>query len=112
MRLFNLAAPIAVAGVLLLAPAHAQQPPAPSKPNPSQTMPQRGGMMDHAKMMADMKEADARLEALSAKMKAAQGPEKIQAMQDVVSELVKNQLDMHHHMSMMHENMMSQTPHK
>ena len=69
-------------------------------------------VIDHEKMMADMKAADARLEALSDRMKSAQGDEKIRAIQDVVSELVKNQVDMHRQMGMMHEHMMSQMPHK
>jgi hypothetical protein len=45
-------------------------------------------------------------------MESTKGPEKVLAMQDVVSELVKNQVDMHRHMAMMHEGMMSQMPHK
>jgi hypothetical protein len=33
-------------------------------------------------------------------------------MQELLGELVRNQVDMHHHMSMMHDHMMSQMPHK
>lgn len=68
--------------------------------------------MDHDKMMADMKAADARLESLAQKMQSAQGEEKIRAMQDVLDELVKNQVSMHRQMAMMHEHMMSQMPRK
>lgn len=63
-------------------------------------------------MMADMKAADARLQALADKMKSAQGDEKLRAIEDVVSELVKSQLEMHREMPMMHGHMMSQMPHK
>ena len=111
MKLFHIAAPAAIAGVLLLAPAHAQQPGHDQHQN-HQTTPQRSGMMDHDKMMMDMKAADDRLEALSESMKSAQGDEKILAMQEVVSELVRNQIDMHRQMGMMHGRMMSQMPHK
>jgi hypothetical protein len=116
MKSFNIAAAFALAGALVLTSAHAQQP---QGQDPHQTMPQRGtmtepksGMMDVDKMMAEMKASDARLEAMSAKMESTKGPEKVLAMQDVVSELVKNQVDMHRHMAMMHEGMMSQMPHK
>ena len=68
--------------------------------------------MDHDKMMADMKAADARLEAIAQTMKAARGDDRIGAMQALLSELVKNQVDMHHHMAMMHDHMMSQMGHK
>ena len=74
--------------------------------------PQAGGMMDHDKMMADMKAADARLETLAQTMTSARGDDKVAAMQAVLTELVKNQVDMHHHMAMMHDHMMSQMPHK
>jgi hypothetical protein len=119
MKLFSIAAPVAVAAVLFLAPGRAQQP-ATQQPTPSQpheqgaTTPQgrgmmdHGKMMDHEKMMADMKAADSRLEGLAEKMNAAQGDGKIRAMQDVLNEVVKNQVTMHQHMAMMHEHMMSE----
>ncbi len=74
--------------------------------------PQAGGMMDHHKMMADMKAADARLDALAQTMTSARGDDKVAAMQALLTELVKNQVGMHHHMAMMHDHMMSQMPHK
>ena len=74
--------------------------------------PQAGGMMDHDKMMADMKAADARLESLAQTMKSARGHDQIGAMQELLGELVRNQVEMHHHMSMMHDHMMSQMGHK
>jgi hypothetical protein len=73
MRLFSIAAPVAIATVLFLAPGRAQQPAA-QQPTPSQQhepgaitpqgrgMMDHGKMMDHEKMMADMKAADSRLE--------------------------------------------------
>ena len=68
--------------------------------------------MNDAKMMADMKAADARLEALVQTMKSASGNDKVRAMQELLTELVQNQVDMHRQMSMMHDHMMSQMPHK
>jgi signal transduction histidine kinase len=59
-----------------------------------------------------MKAADARLEALAQTMKSASGNEKVRATQELVTELVQNQVDMHRQMAMMHEHMMSQMPHK
>jgi hypothetical protein len=75
-------------------------------------MPQAGDMMDHDKMMADMKAADARLEALAQAMTSARGTDKVAAMQTLLTELVKNQVDMHRHMAMMHDHMMAQMGHK
>jgi hypothetical protein len=47
---------------------------------------------------------------MTAKMQSAQGEAKVLAMQDVVNELVKNQVDMHRHMAMMHGHMMESSP--
>jgi hypothetical protein len=110
MRLIPVAA-FAIAAGLFLAPVRAQQPP-PKAPEHTMPMPQAGGMMDHDKMMADMKAADARLEALAQTMTSARGDGKVAAMQALLTELVKNQVDMHRQMAMMHEHMMSQMPHK
>ena len=119
MRLFSIAAPVAIAAVLFLAPGGAQQP-AGQQPTPSQPhergattqqgrgMMDHGKMMDHDKMMAEMKAADSRLEGLAHMMNTAEGDGKIRAMQDVLNELVKNQVTMHQHMAMMHEHMMSE----
>ena len=104
-------AAFAVVAGLLLAPVRAQQAP-PKAPEHSLPMPQAGAMMDHDKMMADMKAADARLEALAQTMTSARGDDKVAAMQVLLTELVKNQVDMHRHMAMMHDHMMSQMPHK
>ena len=92
MTRFNIAAALAVAGVLALSSAHAQQT---SAPTPYPIAPQSKGMMDYDRMIAEMNAADARLEELTVRMKSAQGDEKVEAMQDVVSELVTNQVYMH-----------------
>jgi hypothetical protein len=102
---------LAITAGLFLAPAAAQQA-TPKAPEHSMPMPQSGGTMNHAQMMSDMKAVDARLEALVQTMKSANGNDKVRVMEQLVTELVKNQADMHKHMSMMHDHMMSQTPHK
>ena len=109
MKMIPIAALVITAG--LFAPAGAQQA-TPKAPEHSMPMPQPGGAMDHVKTMADMKAADARLEALAQTMKSASGNDKVRAMQELVTELVQNQVDMHRQMAMMHEHMMSQMPHK
>jgi oligoribonuclease NrnB/cAMP/cGMP phosphodiesterase (DHH superfamily) len=96
MTLSNIAMPLAVAGVLALSSAHAQQTPAPAQPDLNQRALQSKGM-DYNRMIADMNAADARLEELAVRMKSAEGSDqKIEAMQDVVSDLVTNQVYMHH----------------
>jgi hypothetical protein len=107
-------ASLAITVGLFLAPAGAQQA-TPKAPEHTMPMPASGGMMDHDTMMADMKAADARLEALAQKMKSASGNDKVGAMQALLTELVQNQVDMHRQMAMMHDHMMSQMsqmPHK
>lgn len=110
MKLIPLAAFALTAG-LFLAPAGAQQT-TPRVPEHTMPMPQAGGTMDHDKMMADMKAADARLETLAQTMTSARGDGKVAAMQALLTELVKNQVDMHRHMAMMHDHMMLQMGHK
>jgi hypothetical protein len=111
MKLFRITASVALGGVLLLSPVRAQQTATQQQHEHAQTTPQKSGMMDHEKMMADMKAADARLEALAQKMKSAQGDQKISAMQDLLTQLVQDQIEMHRHMAMMHD-MMPQMPRK
>jgi hypothetical protein len=104
-------ATLVITADLLLSPASAQQA-TPKAPEHTMPMPPSGGMMNHAKMMSDMKAADARLEALVQTMKSASGDDKVRAMQELLTALVQNQVDMHRQMSMMHDHMMSQMPHK
>jgi hypothetical protein len=101
MRLFQLSVPIVIlTGLLFLSPLTAQQ----SATRGNQATPPTSATMDMNKVMADMKASDARLEAMTSKMKMAQGDAKVMAMQDVVEELAKNQIEMHRHM-MMHMTM-------
>ena len=110
MKMIPMAA-LAITAGLVLAPAAAQQV-TPKAPEHTMPMPPSGGMMNHAKMMSDMKAADARLDALVQTMKSASGDDKVRAMQELLTELVQNQVDMHRQMSMMHDHMMSQMPRK
>ena len=97
MRLFQIGIPIAIlSGLLFFSPLNAQQP----ATRGQQVTPPTSATMDMNKMMADMKASDARLEAMTSKMKMAQGDAKVMAMQDVVEELAKNQIEMHRHMMM------------
>lgn len=63
-------------------------------------------MMMHQQMMADMKAAEARLDALVRDMNAANRDTKVEAVAAVVNELVRQQRAMHGRMSQMHEHMM------
>jgi hypothetical protein len=109
MRLLQIGIPVAILSALLwLSPLKAQQP---GTHYPTQTMPQTGApAMNTDKVIADMQASDARLQAMTAKMQSAQGEAKMLAMQDVVNELVKNQLEMHRHMAMMRGHMMESAP--
>ena len=109
MRLLQIGIPVAIlSGLLWLSPLKAQQP---GTRYPSQTMPQTSApTMNTDKVIADMQASDARLQAMTAKMQSAQGEAKMLAMQDVVNELVKNQLEMHRHMAMMRGHMMESAP--
>ena len=110
MKMIPIAALTVTAG-LLLGPAWAYQG-TPHAPEHSVPTPQHGEMMDHDKMMADVKAADARLDALAKKMKSTAGNDKVRVMEELLTDLVRNQVDMHRHMSTMHDHMMSQMPHK
>ncbi|HEX7797224.1 MAG TPA: hypothetical protein VF456_22840 [Vicinamibacterales bacterium] len=108
MRLLQIGIPVAIlSGLLWLSPLKAQQP---GTRYPSQTMPQTSAPTMSDKMIADMQASDAKLQAMTAKMQTAQGEAKVLAMQDVVNELVKNQLEMHRHMAMMRGHMMESAP--
>jgi hypothetical protein len=64
-------------------------------------------MAERAKMMADMKAADQRLDDLVAKMNSASGMEKMAATADVVNEMVTQRRTMRDGMMKMQEGMMS-----
>ena len=80
--------------------AQASQPHAQS-PSNMQDM-----MKMHEQMMADMKAADSRLDALVKEMNAAGGEARVNAVAAVVTELVRQQKAMHEHMGQMHQQMM------
>ena len=63
-------------------------------------------MKMHAQMMAEMKAADSRLDALVKDMNAASGDAKVSAVAAVVTELVRQQKSMHERMGQMHQQMM------
>ena len=66
-----------------------------------------GDMMKmHEKMMAEMKTAEGRLDALVKAMNASSGDAKTNAIAAVVNELVAQHKLMHAHMSEMHQQMM------
>ena len=97
---------LATAVVLILAgparPVHfgTQQVAAQQSPSNMQDM-----MKMHEQMMADMKAADAKLDALVKEMNAATGNAKINAVAAVINELVRQHKAMEAHMDQMHENM-------
>lgn len=109
MRLLQIGIPVAIlSGLLWLSPVKAQQPGTRYPANPA--TPQTSAPMNVDKVIADMQASDAQLQALTQKMQSAQGEAKVLAMQDVVNELVRNQLEMHRHMAMMHNRMMESSP--
>ena len=63
-------------------------------------------MKMHEQMMAEMKAADSRLDALVKDMNAATGDGKVNAVAAVVTELVRQQKSMHERMGQMHQHMM------
>ena len=81
-------------------PPHSAQAAAPSPDMP-------GMMKMHEQMLAEMKAADARLDALVKDMNAANGDAKVAAIAAVVTELATQDKSMHQHMSQMHQQMMS-----
>jgi hypothetical protein len=95
-------------GVGLARLTTASQNPA-SQPSVQATEQAQGmpGMMKmHEQMMAEMKSADARLDALLKEMNAASGDAKVTAMAAVVNELVSQHKSMHGRMGEMHQQMM------
>jgi hypothetical protein len=83
----------------------AQAPPAQASPQQSPSTMQ-DMMKMHEQMMADMKAADSKLDALVTEMNGASGEAKVNAVAAVVTELVRQQKLMHEHMGQMHQQMM------
>jgi len=115
MRRFTLGASIALflaftlpMGAFNLAMDVAAHTPAPQGAQPREQGPStmQDMMKMHEQMMAEMKAADSRLDALVTEMNAATGDAKVNAMAAVVTELVRQQKSMHEHMGQMHQQMM------
>jgi aromatic ring-opening dioxygenase catalytic subunit (LigB family) len=66
----------------------------------------QGMMKAHEQMMANMKAAEATLDALVKTMNEASGNAKTAAIAAVVTEMVRQQKAMHAHMNEMHQQMM------
>jgi hypothetical protein len=85
-------------------------PGAPSSPAaqaPAGPQPGMAEMMKmHEQMMAEMKAADAKLDALVNNMNAAGGEARVAAMAAVVNELARQSKAMHERMGQMHQQMM------
>ena len=85
----------------------AAQAPSAQTSQPQQSPSNMQDMMKmHEQMMADMKAADSKLDALVTEMNAAGGEAKVNAVAAVVTELVRQQKLMHEHMGQMHQQMM------
>ena len=95
-RSFNL-----VTAVAAQAPSSQGSEPRDQAPSNMQDM-----MKMHDQMMAEMKAADSRLDALVKEMNAASGDTKVNAVATVVTELVRQQKSMHERMGQMHQQMM------
>ena len=98
----------ASAGVFIIATSvGAQAPPAQgSQPRDQAPSNMQDMMKMHEQMMAEMKAADSRLDALVTDMNAATGEAKVNAVAAVVTELVRQQKSMHERMGQMHQQMM------
>jgi len=93
----------------LLANVAAQTPSAQGSPKPprEQSPSNMHDMMKmHEQMMAEMKAADTKLDALVREMNAASGEAKVNAVAAIVTELVRQQRSMHDRMGQMHQQMM------
>lgn len=99
-------AAVLVSGVLQRGVALAEQNP-PAQPSAAQQSQSMQDMMKmHEQMMAQMKAAGAKLDALVKEMNAARGNAKVDATAAVVTELVQQHRSMHEHMEQMHQQMM------
>jgi hypothetical protein len=76
----------------------------PSAPHEQHQLPSSppGAMNMHEHLMAEMRAADAKLDAMIKEMNAAKGEAKILAMSAVIGELVRQQKAMHEGMAQMH----------
>ena len=95
-RSFNL-----VTDVAAQAPSSQGSQPPEQAPSNMQDM-----MKMHEQMMAEMKVADSKLDALVKDMNAGTGEARVNAVAAVVTELVRQQKSMHERMGQMHQQMM------
>jgi hypothetical protein len=96
----------ACAAILVSGVAQRSSPLAAQDPPAQQSQRMQDMMKMHEQMMADMKAADAKLDALVKEMNAASGNARVDAMAAVVAELVRQNRSMHEHMVQMHQQMM------
>ena len=87
----------------VVAQAPSSQSPQPREQSPSNM---QDMMKMHEQMMAEMKTADSKLDALVKEMNAATGDAKVNAVATVVAELVRQHRSMHERMGQMHQQMM------
>lgn len=106
---------LAIGGFLAVSTAYAQTPaPATQHQDHAATPAAATGaaaqghdmMAMHKKMMAEMSATDASLDALVARMSAATGAARVDALAEVVTALVQQHKAMHGHMMQMHDHMM------
>jgi len=69
-------------------------------------MPMQDMMKMHEKMMADMKASQTKLDDLVKKMNSAAGEVRVNAMAELLNELVRGHRTMGDHMGAMHQHMM------
>lgn len=90
--------------------AQAQEPPQqtpPAKPSADMAAKCKAMMAGHEKMTAETKAADQRLDALVAKMNAASGQAKVDAVAAAVTEMIAQRKAMQERMTQMQPQMMS-----
>lgn len=98
---------VAACAAILVSGAVQRSSPLAAQDSPAQQSQRMQDMMKmHEQMMADMKAADAKLDALLKEMNAASGNARVDAMAAVVAELVRQNRSMHEHMVQMHQQMM------
>lgn len=111
MRAVTISRVLTAALVVLIAVSAGAQNPRPKAQQPPHAAEMaekcKAMMAQHEKMMAEMKAADDRLDQLVARMKAASGDARVDAIAAVVTEIVAQRTAMRDRMMSMHEAMMS-----
>jgi len=91
-----------VASIALILSSMSPQPLQGAQPRGQSPSNMQDMMKMHEQMMAEMKAADSKLDALVKEMNAASGDVKVNAVAAVVTELVRQQRSMHERMGQMH----------